>query len=1228
MAKTANEEVLDATVRHQIKLLRFSNGEAQVAADLLAQSDAELVKMLQSGLTETSEARLRSLLADVRRLRLEVAKKINDELQADMAGLASTEADWEVAMLTGATPVAVAFNSVPPNVLKAVASSPINGIPLEGWLGKMAANDVSRVEQQLRLGILQGETIDQMVRRIRGTKAAGYADGVLATTRREAEMIARTATNHVSTAARQATWDANADVISGVRWVATLDGRTSPVCQSRDGEVYPIDKGPRPPAHPNCRSTVAPVLHGEEIVGDRPTVTDTRTRGQREVDFRADAKAKAGDKWGSMTAAERNAAVKARRDQWTADNIGSAPTTTNYQKWLKGQSKAFQDDVLGPGKAELFRKGVPLDKFVDAQGKPYSLKQLQAELAGDKLNVIQPGVGLKAKSLLQQGIPDQQVLSLMKAEFPDASTSLASIASYKSELKKAGLLDTSSSLVSSGSSSLANGVAKAEAVVGALEANLPAGLKHSLGSQWVTLADELQGSPGVYAFYQAGKGVVASLKKLAGIGVSQAQQVLAHELGHLLHKQHQVLLPDDVIAAMKAAAKSLDPDAKKLYSYYLTHLDELTAEVYAQALSPSPLTSQGLLAGKFNQFFGPAIDAAKLQIAKKFPAPPPSVAPLQAGAPVAPFEVAGKHTSIGSLAKALLQQGMPDTQVLAAIKAEFPGAKTGLASIASYKSELNKLKKIGGKSGPTVAAVNHVPSKLSPTPPVPAVAAAAEVDPLAKLMSQAPAASGVGSTTVKNMGIKLMEAGLLKNDELAAALAKLYPQNKVSLASISTWKSVWKKANPAAYAKAASKGAKLGKLADAAGPTKLPFLHGKALGAKSTSVLNQAKAQLAAGAPTQTVQKFIEDSFGGAAAANAQGVSNLLELAVYQVDTAKALGKPYLNAAAGYKPPPAPALPVNVADGKVLPAGMKVATDSELDEIITEALDGDDPNALDVIAMAKEQGLVVKPSALKQWLKDAEVEGTGLDDDLMKIANAEWNALPNATAAATSAAKTAAKKAGPVDMTPSRLAATPYEGMPPPPRFTAKQRAAALKSLSGESSSADWAQKVNARYGLTGDAAVTPEEMGIIRSYTGNKTYRHVNEVLRNGGYASNPAIQAYVDAAQHGMRKMPAYVGPVTRGVRSLPPGWTMEKFLSRYQVGNVVEEHQFLSTARGTSAVYHGPVYFRINSLTGRDVDWVSKFSGNEREVLMMPGTRIKITKVEKDASGKWIIWADEVI
>jgi hypothetical protein len=182
----------------------------------------------------------------------------------------------------------------------------------------------------------------------------------------------------VSSAARQEVWNANADIISGVRWISTLDGRTSSVCRGRDGHVFPIDSGPRPPAHVNCRSSTVPVLDGEAIVGTRPSVRDTRTRAERETDFRAEAKAAAGADWKAMTKDERNEAIRAQRSKWANDRIGQEASSTTYDAWLRRQPKAFQDEVLGPNRGELFRGGMTLDKFIDERGKTYTLEQLKA----------------------------------------------------------------------------------------------------------------------------------------------------------------------------------------------------------------------------------------------------------------------------------------------------------------------------------------------------------------------------------------------------------------------------------------------------------------------------------------------------------------------------------------------------------------------------------------------------------------------------------------------------------------------------------------------------------------------------------------------------------------------------------------------------------------------------------------------------------------------------------
>jgi SPP1 gp7 family putative phage head morphogenesis protein len=155
-----------------------------------------------------------------------------------------------------------------------------------------------------------------MARIIRGTRAN---PGIMDISRRGAEAMVRTAVTHTSNVAREQTYKKN-KAITAVQWLSVLDGRTSHICRGRDGTFYPVDKGPRPPAHVACRSTVLGVTKG-----------NARRLEDRET----------------------------------------------YDQWLRRQSNETQADILGDKKAELFRAGETLDKFVDRSGKEYTLEQLK-----------------------------------------------------------------------------------------------------------------------------------------------------------------------------------------------------------------------------------------------------------------------------------------------------------------------------------------------------------------------------------------------------------------------------------------------------------------------------------------------------------------------------------------------------------------------------------------------------------------------------------------------------------------------------------------------------------------------------------------------------------------------------------------------------------------------------------------------------------------------------------
>lgn len=384
---TANELYRDAVLRHQIGLRRYSAGLINRITRLLEQADAELTVLLRNRLAafegkpiDFTGARWQALLADISAARATTMIAYREAADNDFRTLSQIEAQKELDLLTAAVPVEFSWATVSLTQLKAITDSrPFQGHLLKDWYSGLEVQDQQRLRAAIQMGMAQGEGVDQIVRRVIGTKVAGYTDGALSITRRDANTIVRTAVNHISNTARSYVWEENNDIIQAMIWSSVLDGRTSPSCQARDGHGTPVNgnelppgvprltpAGVRPPGHMNCRAVMVAYIDGVGLIGNRPTVTDTRTRKDREVDFRAEAK-------------RTGQSVKDVRSVWARENIGGVPAATTYQEFLSRQSATFQDEVLGPTRGKLFRQGgLKVDQFVDRAGNELTLKQLAA----------------------------------------------------------------------------------------------------------------------------------------------------------------------------------------------------------------------------------------------------------------------------------------------------------------------------------------------------------------------------------------------------------------------------------------------------------------------------------------------------------------------------------------------------------------------------------------------------------------------------------------------------------------------------------------------------------------------------------------------------------------------------------------------------------------------------------------------------------------------------------
>lgn len=256
----ATDDLLDRVVRHQVLIEKFKTSELPKLIAQLNALDADLLAQLSKAEPASyAGRRLAGMIAAVVAISDEAAARYAAALNGTLEAFGSYESGWTVANLAQAMGAEVvvnaALNLITPdaNMVKAaIYSRPLQGKLLKDWVSDLAAARRSRLAAAIRMAVIEQSTIGQLVQRIMGTKANDYRDGILNISRTGANALARTAVQHVSTEARKLSYDANQSVISEVQWVATLDGRTTPYCRAMDGKRFPLDSGPRPPAHINA----------------------------------------------------------------------------------------------------------------------------------------------------------------------------------------------------------------------------------------------------------------------------------------------------------------------------------------------------------------------------------------------------------------------------------------------------------------------------------------------------------------------------------------------------------------------------------------------------------------------------------------------------------------------------------------------------------------------------------------------------------------------------------------------------------------------------------------------------------------------------------------------------------------------------------------------------------------------------------------------------------------
>jgi len=385
---------IDSSLRHELTVSRLVTGIVQ---SRIMPAYFDLSKAVKTALADYEPTMNRKDFDVLRRqVSLMVAEKMNAMWEGttnDLFDLAKYESSHVVGELSGATSVSEAAITKAVNAPMVLAGAVSQvGTWREYIAGATNSTQARIIDNTIRAGYESGATVQEMTKRLVGTKANGYLDGLITNTgAREAESLVRTGANHYANKARDVAAQANADLIQGRIFLATFDNRTTLTCRhfGQLQKIYALDDPatPKPPLHFNCRSVLTLVPIGfDPFAGTKASVggqdgqaaEDAFNKKSDRLDTRRDKAAEQRAQGKDAKDVPSKVTYTGRKDS-AIFKAGQIDAKTSMDKWMRSQPDWFIESSLGKTRAKLFKEGgLSIDKFTDMNGRPLTLKEMKA----------------------------------------------------------------------------------------------------------------------------------------------------------------------------------------------------------------------------------------------------------------------------------------------------------------------------------------------------------------------------------------------------------------------------------------------------------------------------------------------------------------------------------------------------------------------------------------------------------------------------------------------------------------------------------------------------------------------------------------------------------------------------------------------------------------------------------------------------------------------------------
>lgn len=338
---TPDEKLADEILHHTLNLFRLSAAEVAATMKRLKAMEARLIQELAAPLlTDRGKREIQTMLKNSEEIIDSYYHGIETSLDATKLGTAVANVtgnaiEVHLGVEAAGLPTQAYLKSLNSNVL-------IEGAPSAEWWDAQSSKTTFQFASQVRQGLANAETNQQIVARIVGKFGQ---PGIMEVARKDAASLVQTSVQAVANDARLATFKKNADVLLGVEQLSTLDSHTTLICIAYSGGKWDLEGKPiegttlpflgGPPRHFNCRSVLVGI---------------------------------------SRNPLFRN--MKSTR----ASDEGPVSNKIAFDEFLQRKSKAYVDELLGKGRADLWRKGnITLKDLVNGQGRPLTLDELIAK---------------------------------------------------------------------------------------------------------------------------------------------------------------------------------------------------------------------------------------------------------------------------------------------------------------------------------------------------------------------------------------------------------------------------------------------------------------------------------------------------------------------------------------------------------------------------------------------------------------------------------------------------------------------------------------------------------------------------------------------------------------------------------------------------------------------------------------------------------------------------------